>query len=126
MKAEDNQLFRNVKSRLKEISDIAYEYIIKNEEINVSYLAGLLAESHQEKILTPGYEIPHDVINTIDLLREAGVDGYKLVGAGGGGFMLAVLDHDQKLRLSRISPGISILPCKIDWEGVVSYESMTS
>ena len=50
---------------------------------------------------------------------QNGAEGGKLLGAGGGGFMLFFAEPDAQERIKRALPDLRALPVQFDWNGVV-------
>lgn len=86
-------------------------------EGNFSGLARLLHETWIcKKELSPN--ISNDEINLMfQKLFDCGVEGAKLLGAGGGGFILFGGSHDILDKVKSVLPKNKIIPLEIDYEG---------
>ncbi len=86
-------------------------------EGNFSGLARLLHETWIcKKELSPN--ISNDEINLMfQKLFDCGVEGAKLLGAGGGGFILFGGGHDILDKVKSVLPKNKIIPLEIDYEG---------
>ncbi len=57
-----------------------------------------------------------------ELARKNGAVGGKLVGAGGGGFLLFYTENKRRLREKMTEAGLQELRFHFDFEGTKSYE----
>ena len=56
------------------------------------------------------------------LARRSGVIGGKLVGAGGGGFLLVYASRPDDTRQAMLAAGVEELPFDFDFQGAVGEE----
>lgn len=87
------------------------------EEGDVDYLGKVLKDSWEiKKTLSSG--IANSLINEIyDKAMKAGADGGKLLGAGGGGFMLFYVKSDKQEAVRKALNDYPEVEFKIDYEG---------
>jgi D-glycero-alpha-D-manno-heptose-7-phosphate kinase len=83
------------------------------------------------KFLNESWQIKKKISTKISLekidsiyedLRECGIWGAKLLGAGGGGFLIGIGDPEAWINYKTKNPGIKVLNFDIDLEGVKTYE----
>jgi galactokinase/mevalonate kinase-like predicted kinase len=62
---------------------------------------------------------------TENIARENGAIGFKCNGAGGGGSVsiLAGIGNEFKIKKRLIENGLTILPAKLNFEGVQTWET---
>ena len=113
-KADDNQMLYNLDS-VKEMGEISKDLLIKGD-INQF---GLLMQDHWEKKLKRS---PNMCSLEIKKFLETGIKngalGGKLVGAGGGGFLLFIANDKVQLRKTMTELGLQELRFDIDKLGV--------
>jgi D-glycero-alpha-D-manno-heptose-7-phosphate kinase len=81
-------------------------------------LFGELMHEHWEHKRSRSKGISNDFINsTYDLALKNGAVGGKLVGAGGGGFLMFYADDKDQLRASMTTIGLEEVRFKFDFEG---------
>ena len=113
-KADDNEMIYNLDS-VKEMGEISRDLLI-NGDINQF---GLLIQDHWEKKLKRSPNMCSDEIKEFHKIGiENGAIGGKLVGAGGGGFILFVARDKIQLRKTMAKIGLNELRFNIDELGV--------
>ena len=90
-------------------------------------LGKLIYESHQlKKELNQDKFLPNSPISDVEeLLKNSSIYGYKLLGAGGGGFFLVIgKERDCKQYLNSV--GLDPLPIEIDNKGCIVFNTLSS
>ena len=105
-----------IKGQLK-LCEMARDLKDHFEEGDVDYLGKILRDSWEiKKTLSSG--IANPVIDTIyDKAIKAGADGGKLLGAGGGGFMLFYVRPEHQQSVREALKDYLEMEFKIDYEG---------
>jgi D-glycero-alpha-D-manno-heptose-7-phosphate kinase len=102
------------KTKILELSKQAY---LEFQNENISEIGKLLILSWIEKKKISSNICTNQIENIISVLDSInGVYGYKLPGAGGGGFIVAICNQTAKNKLNEIFKD-SILPIKIEKNG---------
>ncbi len=118
-KEEDNDMLKNL-DQVKEMGQISRELLIKGD-IN-QY--GLLMNDHWERKLKRSPDMcPEKILKFYDIGLKNGAIGGKLVGAGGGGFLLFISNNKTQLRKSMSNLGLKELRFNIDNLGVNVLQS---
>ena len=118
-KVEDNDMISNL-DQVKEMGKISRNLLI-NGDIN-QY--GLLMNDHWERKLKRSPDMcPQEILKYYDIGLKNGAIGGKLVGAGGGGFLLFIARDKTQLRKSMSSLGLQELRFSIDSLGVNVLQS---
>ncbi len=113
-RAEDNEMLYNLDA-VKEMGKISKNLLIKGD-VN-QY--GLLMQDHWEKKLKRSPNMCSEEIKTfLKVGLENGAIGGKLVGAGGGGFLLFISNNRVHLRKKMSELGLQELRFNIDSLGV--------
>ncbi len=102
------------------VQAIAHEMLRVVEEGLYDQIAPLVAEHWDMKCARTPYVAPARVLEYIDLAKSLGADGYKLIGAGGGGYLLllAPLERIRDLRCGMAAVGAHELSFDLDMQGV--------
>jgi D-glycero-alpha-D-manno-heptose-7-phosphate kinase len=109
----DSEMLEN----LHYIKDLGYR-IKKALEAGELYAFGELMHEHWERKRQRSRGISNTKIdNLYKLGREAGAVGGKLMGAGGGGFLLFYTEKKQQLREAMANAGAQELRFRFDFEG---------
>jgi len=104
---------------LKKIRDQALLAREMVESGNVEGLAELLSEGWKMKqTLASGITIP-EINELYSEILSCGSSGGKLLGAGGGGFILFHSDNNISEAISKRLPSNQQLPLDIDWDGSI-------
>jgi len=95
-------------------AEIAKKMIIEN---NYSGLANLLNDTWKcKKELSPNITNP-EIDKLFEKLSDCGVNGAKLLGAGGGGFILFGGDSEVMKNVKDSLPDNKIMPLEVDYQG---------
>jgi D-glycero-alpha-D-manno-heptose-7-phosphate kinase len=119
--AEERSTTAATSSRLDESLDktraLGYETQAALLDDDLDRFGALLSEQWEQKYSRQPNET-HDRINSwIQAGIEAGGAGGKLVGAGGGGFLLFYADRKAELRQAMTELGLTEVRFRIDYEG---------
>jgi len=99
------------------VKDIGYKSKIAFENGNLEEFADLMNIHWEYKKQRSG-AITNDRINRwYELALENGALGGKLIGAGGGGFLMFYADNHKKLRHAMMKEGLQELRFRFDFEG---------
>lgn len=110
---------RSTKSNLDEMRDLGYQTARCLETGDLGSLGDLLSGQWSLKYKRQPSLI-HDQINDwIERGCRSGASGGKLVGAGGGGFLLFYASDKNDLRLAMEGLGLPEVPFRFDYEGSV-------
>lgn len=102
--------------RLQEMVDEGYA-IVADERRPMAELGRLLHESWRlKRELAQGVSTPL-VDEIYAAARESGAAGGKLMGAGGGGFMVFVVEPSRRARVAERLNGLVQVPVRLDREG---------
>ena len=107
----------NYLNSMNEITKEAYKiFHVNNFKLND--LFELLNEQWKIKQMLSKQILPNKINNIVNNLRDIGVDALKLLGAGGGGFILCMVGHNKrKTILSKIKKKYKVVEFKFDHEG---------
>lgn len=112
-----------IKSQLK-LCEMARDLKSHFEEGDVDYLGKVLKESWEiKKSLSSGIANP-TIDGIYDKALEAGADGGKLLGAGGGGFMLFYVRPENQQKVREALKDYLEVEFKIDYEGASIIHGM--
>tara|TARA_Y100000739_G_scaffold87766_1_gene74906 strand:- start:18 stop:998 length:981 start_codon:yes stop_codon:yes gene_type:complete len=113
-KSDDKEMIYNLDS-VKEMGEISRDLLI-NGEIKQF---GLLIQDHWDKKLKRSPDMcSSEIKNFLKIGFENGAIGGKLVGAGGGGFLMFIADDKVQLRKAMSKIGLKELRFDIDLLGV--------
>lgn len=103
---------------LRTIQDLVREGLSVLEGAgDVGRFGGLLHEAWQAKrALGPGVSTPR-IDELYDLARAAGALGGKLLGAGGGGFLMVFAPPERHARIKETLAGLLFVPCRFEFTG---------
>lgn len=108
---------KTVADNLDKTRDIGYHTAKVLEAGDLDSFGALLTEQWKLKYERQPNEV-HDHVNSwIETGIQAGALGGKLVGAGGGGFLLFYADRKAELREQMAHLGLTEVPFGIDYEG---------
>lgn len=106
----------SISKSLCELKDLAYSS--RNEiEKDPTQIGNLLAQSWDLKVKSNPNVASADVIDLIALGRKNGALGAKLLGAGGGGFVLFVVPPENKSKFSHKMYPLISHSVKLDFSG---------
>ncbi len=116
-----SDVLTNLTQNKQNISAIAMDanrcYKIMTQGGDQSEIGHMLAETWERKKATSTLVSNPDIDSLYDKLRLAGAVGGKLLGAGGGGFLLVYVPPDQADRFAAGTKDLTVLPIEIDWLG---------
>jgi len=94
-----NILDEDKKKYFNDLRDLSFEFLneVESEKINIKSIGKLLHEGWQLKKSTNNHTTNPFIDQLYNTLRSKGVSGGKVLGAGGGGFLLAFAD-DPKIK----------------------------
>jgi D-glycero-alpha-D-manno-heptose-7-phosphate kinase len=117
-KAGDRQMIENL-HRTKELGHQICE-LLKGGDLDA--YAGLMHEHWEHKRRrSPGMANAH-IDGLYELARDNGAIGGKLVGAGGGGFLLVYVRHPEETREAMVAAGASELAFDFEFGGAHASE----
>jgi D-glycero-alpha-D-manno-heptose-7-phosphate kinase len=107
----------SVVDNLKAVRELGFESRAALENGDLDCFAGLMTEQWRLKLT----RAPSDLHRTLDGWLRRGIDagarGGKLIGAGGGGFLLFYAEEKQTLRLAMANLGLEEVRFSFDHEG---------
>ena len=117
--AGDAAMLENL-HRTKEIGVVSRELLVKGD---LTGYAELMHEHWEHKRKrSPG--MANERIDSLyDVARQNGAVGGKLVGAGGGGFILVYSNHPEDTRLAMAEQGAPELSFDFEYGGAVASEN---
>jgi D-glycero-alpha-D-manno-heptose-7-phosphate kinase len=80
--------------------------------------AGLLNEQWEAKLARSKSMVNSDIARWFKLGRDSGAMGGKLIGAGGGGFLMFLASDKQRLRRAMAGEGLQEIRLRFDFDGV--------
>jgi D-glycero-alpha-D-manno-heptose-7-phosphate kinase len=108
---------KNIISNLDFVKSIAIESIKSLRKKSLEDYGSLMREHWNYKIKRSKYISNSKINEIINLGLKNGAIGSKLVGAGGGGFIMFVCNDKKKLREKMAKKNIRELDFKFDFEG---------
>lgn len=92
----ENNSKSNEKLYLDKLRDLSYDFLneLKSENFSIKILGKILDEAWNLKKKANNKSTNPYIEQLYDLLKSKGVLGGKILGAGGGGFFLAITDND--------------------------------
>lgn len=113
-------IVKESEDQLKQIEDLGVKSAIALLGLDYNKFGELVDEHWQiKKTISPEMSTP-EIDTLIENLKKSGVIGAKLIGAGGGGFILAVIpDKETKMRILQSSylPQRANVPFKFTYTG---------
>lgn len=115
-------LVNNIKKRkieLQTMYDLAIEgeQVIRKKEIDIKEFGNLINESWKLKRSLSERISNSNISDIINDLNKFGAYGTKLCGAGGGGFILAIMEKDLVKKFSKKHQKLQFIPFKVNAEG---------
>ena len=110
---KDEDMLRN----LHYVKDLGYRSKTALESGNASLFGELMHEHWQHKKRRSGNMSNPKIDEWYELGMKSGAVGGKLVGAGGGGFLMFYASDRNKLRLAMIKAGLVEVRFRFDFEG---------
>lgn len=104
---------------MHEIKEIGHEIHKALERGEVSRFGELMHEHWSAKKRVSGMMSTSYVDDCYAAARKAGALGGKIMGAGGGGFLVVCVPHERRraVRLALEEKGMRMMPFRFDWEG---------
>lgn len=99
------------------VKDLGYRSLESIESGNLSNFGLLMHEHWMHKKKRSSSMSNADIDKWYELALNNGAIGGKLIGAGGGGFLLFYTEEKAKLRKSLQQAGLKEVPIKFDYEG---------
>ena len=107
-------------AKLSELKDLATSAFVSLEEGDIEAVGALLDQSWQVKKQTnKGISTP-ELDNIYQNAKHYGAYGGKLLGSGGGGYMLFIVDPNKRDEFVEkiVKEGVSFWDMSVDWNGV--------
>lgn len=120
MKANDDELSKN----LDAVRSIGRESLEALEKGDLPWFADLMTRQWKLKLDRSPSPAHREVDGWIEHGLDAGAMGGKLVGAGGGGFLLFLADSTTDLRLAMSELGLEEVRFSFDYEGSTTIVSL--
>jgi len=114
-KSKQNDIF--ITENLNYVKKLGLENQILLEKGNLVEFAELMNEHWEFKKVRSGYITNLKIDQWYDIAMENGAIGGKLIGAGGGGFLMFYTNDNQKLRHAMAHEGLKEVRFKFDFEG---------
>jgi D-glycero-alpha-D-manno-heptose-7-phosphate kinase len=108
---------REVERNLTELKDIAYSTRDALETGDLRCFAELLSAQWEQKKRRTGGATNGDIDRCYELGMTSGALGGKLVGAGGGGFLMFYAEDKTRLRHAMFAAGLREVRFRFDFEG---------
>lgn len=112
-KKDDRTMIENL-HRVKEIGLRSRAVLEKGD---MGAFAALLNEQWEAKLARSRSMVNSDIARWFQLARENGAKGGKLIGAGGGGFLMFLADDKARLRRVMAAAGLQEVRMRFDFEG---------
>ena len=113
------QLACDLANKQSNLAQKAFDYINDSSFIEPKFIGDLMKESWEIKKSVSDFQVPEKVDKFIKILKESGAYGWKLSGSGGGGFILAIIDEDQRKWISE-KFSISFFTPEVDYAGLIT------
>ena len=108
---------RNMIQNLDYVKELGYKSKEALELGNVNYFGELMHEHWENKKKRSQGMSNTEIDNWYDLALQNGAIGGKLVGAGGGGFLMFMANDPDKLRNKMLELGLEEVRFRFDFEG---------
>lgn len=112
-KANDTAMIDN----LNYVKKLGYESQKAFESGNLELFADIMNDHWQFKTARSGHMTNLKIDQWYDIARKNGALGGKLIGAGGGGFLMFYTNENQKLRHAMAKEGLKEVRFKFDFDG---------
>jgi D-glycero-alpha-D-manno-heptose-7-phosphate kinase len=116
----------NFEDKMKKISDLSLKFVTALKQKNYDYYGQLLNEHWMQKKALSPYMTTNNVEQIYyDLMNNNKIFGGKIIGAGGGGFLLVYCNKDHSYVDNYMqSKGMLRLDYNVDFDGAnIVYES---
>ena len=100
--------------RMREMVDEGVNILLEGE---LRDFGRLMDEGWQIKRGLGKKVAPSFVLDIYDRAKKAGADGGKVLGAGGGGFMLFMVEPENRQAVLDALSELLVVPIKVDWQG---------
>jgi len=110
---EDRAMIENL-HRVKEIGLRSRDALEKGD---LSAFASLLNEQWEVKLARSRSMVNSEIAGWFRVARDNGAMGGKLIGAGGGGFLMFLADDKARLRKAMAAQGLQEVRMRFDFEG---------
>jgi D-glycero-alpha-D-manno-heptose-7-phosphate kinase len=107
----------DMESNLHYVKDLGYRSKLALESGNTEYFGELMHEHWENKKLRSAGMTNSEIDIWYDVAMKNGAIGGKLVGAGGGGFLMFMAKDKTKLRIAMRNCGLEEIRFKFDFEG---------
>ncbi len=108
---------RSMVDNLHQVKEIGLRSREALEKGDLAAFAGLLNEQWEAKLLRSKSMVNPEIARWFRLARENGAAGGKLIGAGGGGFLMFLADDKARLRRAMAAEGLQEVKMRFDFEG---------
>jgi D-glycero-alpha-D-manno-heptose-7-phosphate kinase len=112
-KKDDAAMMEN----LHRVKDIGLRSRAALEKGDLSAFAALLDEQWNAKLERSSSMVNSDIARWFRLARDNGAAGGKLIGAGGGGFLMFLAEDKARLRRTMAAEGLQEVKMRFDFEG---------
>ncbi len=112
-KKDDSAMIENLHC----VKDIGLRSKAALERGDLSAFAGLLNEQWEAKLGRSKSMVNSDIARWFRLGRDQGALGGKLIGAGGGGFLMFLAEDKARLRKAMAAEGLQEVRLRFDFEG---------
>src|SRR5438067_5606156 len=102
---------------LHQVKDIGLRSKVALENGHLDAFAKLLDEQWQAKLARSRSMVNSDIARWYRLARDNGAAGGKLIGAGGGGFLMFLAEDKPRLRTAMAAEGLQEVRMRFDFEG---------
>ncbi len=107
----------SLRDNLEAVRAAGYEAITALENGEIDKYGKMLSDQWKLKFLRQPSAVHAEINSIIESGIRSGAFGGKLIGAGGGGFILFSTNHRSKLRSMMEQHGMAEVPIRIDYEG---------
>ncbi len=112
-KRDDSQMIDN----LHQVKELGLRSKVALERGDLSAFAELLNEQWTAKLLRSPDMVNSNIARWFELGRASGALGGKLIGAGGGGFLMFFAEDKLRLRKAMAAEGLQEVKMRFDFEG---------
>jgi D-glycero-alpha-D-manno-heptose-7-phosphate kinase len=114
---KNTKISKNVKDNLIYMSSMAYELFDELNNGNIELIGDYLNEAWQRKKSLASKISNPEIDNIYKIALMNGATGGKLLGAGGGGFLLFYVPEEKHNQVRNALKAYRELPLKFDFEG---------
>ena len=102
---------------LQQIKDFGYQSKAALECGDLRHFAAIMHEHWERKKYRSKSMTNSTIDNLYELARRSGALGGKLIGAGGGGFLMLYTEEKTRLRHAMLDAGLREVRMRFDFEG---------